>query len=185
MYRLNYLPGISLTIGLILCHQRAVMSTTNKPVITSAVRNKARTISALSLSGPPVCKLVEPGKCQFTEDWTACKLVERIEVSSTTSLLRFDLPDKNTPLNLSTCACILSKAKLPNREGEYEDVIRPYTPISTNELVGHFDLLVKVCFKYMFSIYSVIIINFHTQTQAFDSIRIMERTEECQGIYVN
>lgn len=47
-------------------------------------------------------------------------------------------------MNLSTCACILAKASIQNKdEGKDEDVVRPYTPISTNELVGSFDLLIK------------------------------------------
>lgn len=103
-----------------------------------------------SLTGKPVNALVPPGKCQFTEDWTSAPLLERINVSPTSSVLRFGLPSKELPLNLSTCACILARAKLPaasdsdeKKEGELEDVIRPYTPISTNNLKGCFDLLIK------------------------------------------
>ena len=151
MFVASHLAYIGLTIGAIfkiLRQQRAAKSVTNKSMMSVPVSKKARTISSLSLSGNPICKLVEPGNCQFNEDWTSCKLVERVEVSSTTSLLRFDLPDKEAPLNLSTCACILSKAELPNQDGDNEDVIRPYTPVSTNELVGHFDLLVKVSCRF-------------------------------------
>jgi cytochrome-b5 reductase len=46
-------------------------------------------------------------------------------------------------LNLSTCACILDKDDLHDREGKLEGVIRPYTPISTNSQIGSFDLLIK------------------------------------------
>lgn len=115
--------------------------------IALSISKKSRTMSTatLSLSGDPVCKLAKPGECQFTEDWTTCNLVERVEVSSTSSLLRFGLPNEKEPLNLSTCACILAKADLAVAEGEgSEAVIRPYTPVSTNDLVGSFDLLVKV-----------------------------------------
>jgi cytochrome-b5 reductase len=52
--------------------------------------------------------------------------------------LRFGLPDTSAPLNLSTCACILAKAEIDG-----EAVVRPYTPISTNELTGCFDMLIK------------------------------------------
>jgi cytochrome-b5 reductase len=97
-----------------------------------------------SLSGKPHKSLVPPGQCQFTEDWTSVPLLERIVVSKTSSVLRFGLPDTSLPMNLSTCACILAKASIHNKEeGKDEDVIRPYTPISTNELVGSFDLLIK------------------------------------------
>lgn len=91
-----------------------------------------------SLSGKPQKSLVPPGKCQFTEEWMSVPLLERVAVSKTSSVLRFGLPDKSLPMNLSTCACILAKASI-----QEEDVVRPYTPISTNELVGSFDLLIK------------------------------------------
>merc|ERR1719162_1950650 len=94
-----------------------------------------------SLSGKPHKSLVPPGKCQFKEDWTPVPLLERIVVSKTSSVLRFGLPDSSSPMDLSTCACILAKAS--NVEGQEQDVIRPYTPISTNALVGSFDLLIK------------------------------------------
>eukprot|EP00536_Pseudo-nitzschia_multiseries_P007305 jgi/Psemu1/304841/fgenesh1_kg.170_\ len=102
-----------------------------------------------SLSGKPERSLVPPGKCQFTEEWTAVPLLERIPVSKTSSVLRFGLPDKTLPMNLSTCACILARASISGDgsdgggDGKAEDVVRPYTPISTNNLVGCFDLLIK------------------------------------------
>lgn len=87
--------------------------------------------------------LVPPGKCQFTPDFTSVKLMQRWEISSTSSVLRFGLPNESEPLNLSTCACILAKADLPDKEGSIEAVIRPYTPISANSQIGSFDLLIK------------------------------------------
>ncbi len=74
----------------------------------------------------------------MTDQFQALELIERVKVSPTTSVLRFSLPDRTQALNLSTCACILAHAKING-----EDVIRPYTPISTNALKGCFDLLVK------------------------------------------
>jgi len=109
-------------------------------------------MSFLSLSGEPCLNLVPPGQCQLTDSWQSLKLVEKVDVSHTSTVLRFACPDETKPLNLPTCACLLAKADLPvakdNEEkktesGETEAVIRPYTPISTNDLVGSFDLLVK------------------------------------------
>jgi len=99
----------------------------------------------LSLTGEPTKNLVPPGQCQLTTDFQSLKLLERADVSHTTSVVRFGLQDESKPLNLSTCACILAKADLPveGKEGETEAVIRPYTPISTNALIGSFDLLIK------------------------------------------
>ena len=91
-----------------------------------------------SLKSPPTSRLAPPGHCQFGEEFEAATLVDRFEVSPSSGILRFSLPDGTRPLNLSTCACILAKAKING-----EEVIRPYTPISTNALTGYMDLLVK------------------------------------------
>lgn len=97
-----------------------------------------------SLNGPPTLSLVPPGQCALGDDFVSLKLLDRQEVSGTSSVLRFGLADDSQPLKLSTCACILAKADLPHKDnGETEAVVRPYTPISTNALVGAFDLLVK------------------------------------------
>lgn len=91
-----------------------------------------------SMQGKPVAALVPPGQCQFNETLTAVPLLERFPVSETSCVVRFGLPDPNLPLNLSTCACILASAHTKG-----QDVTRPYTPISTNQNIGYFDLLVK------------------------------------------
>jgi cytochrome-b5 reductase len=82
--------------------------------------------------------LVPPGKCQFTDELIEVALIERTQVSPTSAVLRFGLPDPTKPLNLSTCACILATATMNG-----EQITRPYTPISTNAEAGHFDVLVK------------------------------------------
>lgn len=91
-----------------------------------------------SLLAPPVKVLVPPGQCQFGDSPVSVPLLERTQVSPTSSVLRFGLPDKDKPLNLSTCACLLANANIDG-----QDVTRPYTPISTNQQIGSFDLLIK------------------------------------------
>jgi cytochrome-b5 reductase len=91
-----------------------------------------------SMKGPPIFALAEPGKCQFGAQPTAVKLLKRTQVSPTSAVLRFAVPDESKPLNLSTCACILSHAEMHGK-----DITRPYTPITTNDAVGYFDLLIK------------------------------------------
>jgi len=82
----------------------------------------------------PRAVTVAPGNCQFTEEWTSVKLLKKEIVNHDTALFTFATPDTSKPLGLSTCACILA------RSGE---LIRPYTPISTNDDIGEFELLVK------------------------------------------
>jgi len=86
----------------------------------------------------PVGALVPPGQCVFGDEFTPAVLHHKEEVSADTKIFTFSLPDPSSPLMLSTCACILAKG------GINGDVIRPYTPISTNALLGQFQLLIKV-----------------------------------------
>lgn len=74
-----------------------------------------------------------------TPEFVAVPLLTKWKISETSYVLRFGVPDTSKPLNLSTCACILAKAKISDKEGNIETVVRPYTPISpgtTNERVG-------------------------------------------------
>ena len=92
------------------------------------------------LTTMPVAALVPPGNCQFGEDWTSAPLVGRAELNHDTRLFTFGLPDAAKPLGLSTCACLLARG---GGTGD-EPLVRPYTPVSTNALVGQFELMVKV-----------------------------------------
>ena len=94
---------------------------------------------ASTLSSPPHAAVYPAGQCVFGEDWTAATLVAKERCKETTAILTFELPDTSKPLGLSTCACILAKF---DRDGAA--VVRPYTPISTNAMIGRFELLVKI-----------------------------------------
>lgn len=90
------------------------------------------------MPGPPTAALVPPGQCVFTEEWSAVPLTKREVVSHDTLLLTFGL-DSPRPLGLSTCACLLARAHIDG-----SDVVRPFTPVSTNSMRGAFQLMVKV-----------------------------------------
>ena len=111
---------------------------TVRRAILNETRRRCFSSLTSSLKGPPQSRLVPPGECQFDEEFQSVALVGKIQVSKTSAVFRFSLPDESKPLNLSTCACILAKANIQG-----EAVIRPYTPISTNAISGSFDLLVK------------------------------------------
>ena len=95
---------------------------------------------------PPICNLVPPNACQFNPTFQSVPLLDRTPCGSggTSYILRFGLPDAAKSMGLTTCACLLANAKLTHGEtNEVVDVTRPYTPISTNDQVGCFDLLIK------------------------------------------
>ena len=84
--------------------------------------------------GPPTAALAPPGECALDASWRPLPLAARRWGSADAVLLRFGL-DAGESLRLPTCACLLARAG---------GVVRPYTPVSTNALVGSFELLVKV-----------------------------------------
>jgi len=88
--------------------------------------------------GPPEWCPAAPGECQFGVEWTSVRVVAKDWVTSDTLLFTFALPDQTKPLGLSTCACVLVKASKQSTE------VRPYTPVSTNAMVGRFQLLAKL-----------------------------------------
>lgn len=92
-------------------------------------------------AGAPTAAIVEPGKCVFGEDWTPAKLLTKISISEDTRIFSFGLSDASKPLGLSTCACLLAKG---GEDADGNPIVRPYTPVSTNAMVGKFELMVKI-----------------------------------------
>ena len=107
-----------------------------------AMRSGARSLS-FSMVRPPVAACVPPGECQFGDEWTAAPLLSKEPLSHDTRLFSFGLPDGARPLGLSTCACLLAGVGT-DCTADATPIIRPYTPVSTNELDGRFELMVKV-----------------------------------------
>jgi cytochrome-b5 reductase len=103
--------------------------------------SRTRAASLSTLSSNPTSAVMLPGNCVFSDEWTSVKLVGKEKHGSSSVICTFELPDPSKPLGLSTCACVLAKG--PTDE-DGSPVVRPYTPISTNALIGKFDLLVKV-----------------------------------------
>lgn len=94
-----------------------------------------------AIVGTPTWSLARPGQCQIEQEPSLCILESRTPITHDTFVVTFKLPDPSKPLGLSTCACLLACWSRGLKYGA--TVIRPYTPISTNELVGKFQLLVK------------------------------------------
>jgi cytochrome-b5 reductase len=71
-----------------------------------------------------------------------CKLIEREEISHDTRRFRYAVPNPEHILGLPVGKHIMISTTL---EGKLES--RAYTPISSDDEVGYFDLLIKVYFK--------------------------------------
>ncbi|KAG4066767.1 hypothetical protein HA402_012834 [Bradysia odoriphaga] len=84
--------------------------------------------SAITLQGP--------------ETFISLVLSKRIRVTHDTFIFRFALPSLTHKLGLPIGQNIQVKATIGG-----EDVIRAYTPVSSDEDLGHMDLIIKVYFK--------------------------------------
>lgn len=86
--------------------------------------------------------MVAPGNCVFGEEWAPATLMKKTKVSHDTKVFTFSLPDSCIlPLGLSTCACLLTRG---GADENGNPVVRPYTPVSTNAMLGKFELMVKI-----------------------------------------
>lgn len=88
----------------------------------------------------PTAVICEPGNCVIEDRWVPLILRERIQETHDTALLTFELEDKTKPLGLPTVSFIL--ARFQPGSGK-KAVVRPYTPVSTNALLGKFQILIK------------------------------------------
>ncbi len=79
---------------------------------------------------------------QGPETFISLVLSERIKLTHDTFIFRFALPSVNHKFGLPIGQNIQVKANIDG-----EDVIRAYTPVSSDDDVGHMDLLIKVYFK--------------------------------------
>lgn len=72
-------------------------------------------------------------------EFTPFTLKEIIAVTHDTNIYRFEIPG-NQALHLPIASCIVTRK--PPQEGE-KPIIRPYTPVSHEDQVGYFDLMIK------------------------------------------
>jgi len=89
----------------------------------------------------PVAATVPPGECQFGDEWTTVPLISKEVLTHDTRMFTFATPDPSKALGLSTCACILARGRAI---GDVDAPVKPYTPVSTNELQGAFQMMVKI-----------------------------------------
>lgn len=83
-----------------------------------------------------------PKLLQDAEQKYDVKLIEREEVSHDTRRFRFELPSKDHVLGLPIGQHVYLSATINDQL-----VIRPYTPVSSDDDKGFFELVVKVYFK--------------------------------------
>lgn len=91
--------------------------------------------------GPPKFAVVKAGNCLINDQFAAIPLVKKISIAPDVRVFTFGLANKSTSLGLPTCACLLVSG---GADAEGKEVVRPYTPVSTNAMKGQFELMVKI-----------------------------------------
>lgn len=71
-------------------------------------------------------------------NWQTYPLVQKTQISPNTAIYRFGLPTPNSILGLPTGQHISVAAEIAGKE-----IMRSYTPTSSDDDAGHFDLLIK------------------------------------------
>jgi len=83
-----------------------------------------------------------PKLLQDPEEKYEVRLIEREEISHDTRRFRFELPSKDHVLGLPIGQHVYLSATINDQL-----VIRPYTPVSSDDDKGYFELVIKVYFK--------------------------------------
>jgi len=109
-------------------------------VAASALYGVVKLTSSSSPKKPKMkMKNGHPVALQDNQTKYPMKLVEKISLSHDTRLFRFELPSQDHVLGLPTGQHVHLSAKVNESL-----VVRPYTPTSSDDDVGHMDLVIKV-----------------------------------------
>ncbi|GLJ12378.1 hypothetical protein SUGI_0189720 [Cryptomeria japonica] len=101
-----------------------------------------RVFAALRLAPITELHISKPPPALNPKQNITCKLVSKKEVSHDVRLFRFALPSPDQNLGLPTGKHIFVSAYIDDKL-----CMRAYTPVSSDDELGHFDLLVKIYFK--------------------------------------
>ena len=89
--------------------------------------------------------LLYASSCAIPNTFVPLALVNRFPVNHDTHIFEFAVPEGSESLNLPVCACLL--LCVPGREHESKgggDAVRPYTPVSPNEMKGVRNNIIKM-----------------------------------------
>jgi len=112
------------------------LPTETKVAVTVAIATAALAAKIILTPSPPK-KVREPAL--NSKEYRKFKLRERHEINHNTRSFRFDLPHPDDVLGLPIGQHLSVKAIVDDKE-----IYRSYTPVSSDDELGYFDLLIKV-----------------------------------------
>ena len=114
----------------------------------AALRVDRRSTTAARATAPAGYELRLPADpeycstCIVPTEWAEAPLIAKSQYNHDSVTFTFGLPE-GASLALPVCACLLLRG-YAGAGADAEVAVRPYTPTSSNEVRGSFDLLVKV-----------------------------------------
>eukprot|EP00899_Mesostigma_viride_P019069 jgi/Mesvir1/27163/Mv20827-RA.1 len=87
----------------------------------------------------------KPATAFNPSEWKQFKLEKVYHLTHNTRLMRFDAGGKDLTSGMTVASCVVTRYQNGTKEdGSPNYVIRPYTPTSTPDTKGYFDLVIKV-----------------------------------------
>ncbi|XP_022154484.1 NADH--cytochrome b5 reductase 1-like isoform X2 [Momordica charantia] len=116
-----------------------LLQTLDPPILLGlAAAVLAIAFGAIYLSSSP--KNSKPRGCLQPDDFVEFKLAKRVVLSHNVAKFRFALPNPTSVLGLPIGQHISCRGK----DGQGEEVVKPYTPITLDSDVGYFELVIKM-----------------------------------------
>jgi len=119
----------------------ASLPTETKVAIAVAIGTAVLAAKVLLAPTPPK-KIKEPAL--NSKEYRKFKLRERHEINHNTRSFRFELPNADDVLGLPIGQHLSVKAIVGGEGEEKKEIFRSYTPVSSDDELGYFDLLIKV-----------------------------------------
>lgn len=112
--------------------------TAKRLALRAAVLNEIAAEEAATIAKSQLAKAAPLSPGLVPNEFRPFQLEAVNDVSYNTKLYRFKLPKEYQSLGLTVASCLVTQAEIDGKS-----VIRPYTPVSSEKTLGHFDLLVK------------------------------------------
>ncbi|KAL2622464.1 hypothetical protein R1flu_002669 [Riccia fluitans] len=99
-----------------------------------------------AFSSQPVLLEEAPRGALDPNNWIHLKLEQVEQLTHNTKRFRFVFDDPEAVSGLNVASCLLTRARIGNegKDGKPNYVIRPYTPVTSPDVKGYFDLVVKI-----------------------------------------
>mmetsp|Transcript_120205 Transcript_120205/g.208711 ORF Transcript_120205/g.208711 Transcript_120205/m.208711 type:complete len:349 (+) Transcript_120205:57-1103(+) len=129
--------------------QSSLEFSSRKKITPSAVPASLLDVSRWEVP-EPISAAVPPGLCVLGETWTAAPILSKESISENTRVFKFGLGNHSQALNLCTCCSMMMRGgnstslARPIDKLTGEPLAHPYGIVSTNAMLGGFEMMIKI-----------------------------------------